>query len=218
MRFFFCKSSFISVIVRCKLQILILNCFEQKRGIFTQRLLHWLICSSFFFSSNIQLSKSPKSNRILNFRMFYAFIATQKHVKHIHHSLLVIYQYLHILHNFFGHYYCAQCLKNIACNGHMMSLNYATFLPFILFAPFKMCNISFFHLVMFFIWIYYSEKKKILYRFISLRAKKLQIKSIYSISFLYFMQKMIRISRERKCKTSVRRQIQITVAYSKNEI
>lgn len=119
-----------------------------------------------FFSSNIQLSKSPKSNRILNFRMFYAFIATQKHIKHIHHSLLVIYQSsqsaFFFCNNFFGHYYCAQCLKNIACNGHMMSLNYATFLPFILFAPFKMCNMSFLHLVMFFIWIYYSEKKNTL--------------------------------------------------------
>lgn len=105
LRFFFCKSSFISVIVRCKLQILILNCFEQKRGICTQRLLHWLICSSFLFPSNVQLSKSPKSNRILNFRIFCAFIATQKHIKHIHHSPLVIYQYLHILHKFFGHYF-----------------------------------------------------------------------------------------------------------------
>lgn len=97
-----------------------------------------------FFPSKFQLSKSPKSNRILNFRIFCAFIATQKHIKHIHHSPLVIYQYLHILHKFFGHYYCAQCLKNIACNGSMMSLNYATFLPFILFALFKMCNMSFF--------------------------------------------------------------------------
>lgn len=105
-----------------------------------------------FFPSNIQLSKSPKSNRILNFRIFCAFIATQKHIKHIHHSPLVIYQYLHILHKFFGHYFIVHNVwKTSPVMGPWWVWTMQRFCHLFYLRSSKCATWVFFHLVMFFI-------------------------------------------------------------------